>query len=131
MNWKSICALFVYILSHLLASAGPRVTSIAFSPATGAPNTIMINFDEDIDGATVLPDSVALEASGGDGSFGDGNEVFVASVTTSLATPTSLEVDLSGASIPVDAKIIQVPDKTLSGDDLLQAFAFQGLHLYR
>jgi len=86
-------------------STGPiRVASIA--PQSGSilaasPVQIVIGFDRDPDASTVNALTFLLEASGGDQTFGDGNEVPV--VATSISVPTanirSAVFDLSGVTL--------------------------------
>lgn len=70
------------------SSAAVRVTAV--SPAPGdelaaAPARIVAMFDRELDASTVHHDTFVVVASGGDGTFGDGNErrVEAAAVTTS------------------------------------------------
>lgn len=83
-----------------------RVTSL--SPAPGAmldstPAQIIAGFDRELDASTVNLNTFLLEGSGGDGSFGDGNEssIAAASITVPAANPQSAVFDL-GASMLAD-----------------------------
>ena len=83
-----------------------RVTSLSPLPASGeptVPTSIMAMFDRDLDAATVSDATFLLERSGGDGSFGDGNEVAIAavSVTVPATNPRSAVMDLTGVA-PVE-----------------------------
>lgn len=90
-------------------SAAPiRVSSL--SPVPGAdldtaPTEIVAMFDRELDVSTVNATTFLLEASGGDGSFGDGNETSVTAtaITTSPGmTPMTATFDLSGAALADD-----------------------------
>jgi len=54
---------------------GPQVTAVGTTVAAGRVTAILVDFDEDLNAATAeAAANYALAASGGDGSFGDGNE---------------------------------------------------------
>ena len=80
---------------------GPiRVTSLSPLPnsvETRLPMSIMAMFDRELDANTVNATTVLIERSGGDGTFGDGNEVSLTpvSVTVPAANPQSVVVDLA------------------------------------
>jgi len=72
-------------------TAGP-IRVAAMSPAPGSildssPSQILIGFDRDPDAATINGATFLVEASGGDGSFGDGNETAIAAA--SLTVPSA------------------------------------------
>jgi len=78
-----------------------RVTSLSPVPDSvldPAPTQIIAVFDREPDTSTVNGNTFILEASGGDTTFGDGNEIPVAaaSITVSLANSQSAVFDLSG-----------------------------------
>jgi len=88
-------------------SADPiRVTSLTPVPGSDdvAPADIVATFDRELDVATVNVNTFLLERSGGDGTFGDGNEVDVtaAAITTPAVTPMSATFDLTGVAMPDD-----------------------------
>jgi hypothetical protein len=58
-------------------------------------------FDRELDVSTVNANTFVLEASGGDTSFGDGNETQIAAadITTPSNTPMSATFDLSGVTL--------------------------------
>jgi len=70
------------------------------------PTTIEIDFDEEIDPATVTTDTVSLVASGGDGTFGDGNEVEV------VLDPGDVTPDAAGTTATVDLAGLTLADET-------------------
>jgi len=77
-----------------------RVTSLDPLPGseiTGVPTTIMAIFDRELDANTVNATTFMVERSGGDGTFGDGNEVSIVpvSVTVPGANPRSAVFDMS------------------------------------
>jgi hypothetical protein len=78
-----------------------RVTSL--SPVPGSilnqfPTQVIAAFSREPDASTVNGTTFILEASGGDTTFGDGNEITVAaaSITVPLANPQTAVFDLTG-----------------------------------
>ncbi len=104
------------------ASGGSfQVASI--TPAAGAnltsfPSQIVVTFNRNVSAASVTTASVELRASGGDGSFGDGNEMAVAptAVSSSGATTT---IDLS--SVVVASDTFEVRLKGTGGETIKDA----------
>ncbi len=90
------------------AASGPvRVSSLSPLPnsiETALPASITAIFDREIDANTVDNTTFRLERSGGDGTFGDGNEVVIVptSVTVPLANPRAAVMDLTGVGSVVD-----------------------------
>ena len=88
-----------------VASSNPiKVTSLSPIPGTvltAAPSSIVAMFDRELDVSTVNMMTFLLEASGGDATFGDGNEATInaSSITT---TPTSATLDLTGVTLADD-----------------------------
>jgi hypothetical protein len=83
-------------------SAPIRVTSLSPLPGssvTTVPLSIMAVFDRDLDATSVDATTFLVERSGGDGTFGDGNEVAVTpvSVTVPSANPKTAVFDMSTA----------------------------------
>lgn len=79
-----------------------RVSSMSPLPDTvelRLPMTIMAIFDRELNASTVNNTTFLLERSGGDGTFGDGNEVAIlpVSVTVPATNPTTAIFDLSTA----------------------------------
>jgi len=95
-------------------SAAPiRVTSL--SPVPGSdlatpPTEIIAMFDRQLDASTVNATTFVLEASGGDGTFADGNEVQInaASITTPAANPMSATFDLTGVALADETYRVQL-----------------------
>ncbi len=84
-----------------------RVTSL--SPVPGSilnqfPTQIIAAFSREPDASTVNGTTFILEASGGDTTFGDGNEIVVgpASITVPLANPQTAVFDLTGILLAED-----------------------------
>jgi hypothetical protein len=82
-----------------------RVTSL--SPAPGAnldtaPASVIAGFDRDVDASTVNATTFLLDASGGDGIFGNGNDVQIAAASITMATPQSAVFDLTGTVLADD-----------------------------
>jgi len=84
-----------------------RVTSL--SPAPGAiralaPAQIIAGFDQPLDASTVNANTFIVEASGGDGTFGDGNENLIVASTISIpaGNPQTAVFDLTGVVLVDD-----------------------------
>ena len=91
-----------------LPASGPiRVTSLSPVPDSvvdPAPSQIIAVFDREPDSSTVNANTFILEASGGDTTFGDGNEIQIAaaSVTVPVMNPQTAVLDLSGILLADD-----------------------------
>jgi len=90
------------------SATGPGDTFMVDSvnPATGAeltqfPGEITVSFNSEVATATVTTDTVELLASGGDGSFGDGNEMAMTPLVLN-STGSSLSIDTGSLAAPVD-----------------------------
>ncbi len=84
-----------------------RVTSISPAPGanlTNAPTQVVASFDREPDASTVNAMTFLLEASGGDGTFNDGNEtqITAASVAVPGSNTMSAVFDLSGVALAED-----------------------------
>ena len=82
-----------------------RVSSLSPLPDSTVqdlPSAVTIVFDRDLDASTVDSTTVIVERSGGDGTFGDGNEIILTGVVSVPTTnPRTTVIDLSGiASVP-------------------------------
>ena len=89
------------------ASSAPiKVTDLTPVPGSdgAAPASIVATFDRELDVSTVNATTFLLERSGGDGSFGDGNEASItaAAITTPAVSPMSATFDLTGVATPDD-----------------------------
>jgi hypothetical protein len=87
-----------------------RVTSLSPVPDTVLavqPTSIVAMFDREIDVSTINALTFLLEASGGDATFGDGNEASIGTnnITT---TPTSATMDLAGVALANDTYRVRV-----------------------
>ncbi len=96
-----------------VASSNPiKVTALTPVPGGNgtAPAAIVATFDRELDVSTVNANTFLLERSGGDGTFGDGNEAAVtaAAVTTPAVSPTSATFDLTGIAMPDDTYRVQL-----------------------
>ncbi len=91
-----------------VASLGAvRVSTISPPPGSvlaSAPTQIRVGFDREPDASTVNVNTFLLEASGGDHSFGDGNErlITASSISVPAANTRSAVFDLSGVSLEND-----------------------------
>ncbi len=89
-------------------SASPiRVSSLSPSPnsnLTSSPASIVAMFDRELDVSTVNSLTFILEGSGGDGTFGEMNDVPITatSISTTGAMPMSATFDLSGMILADD-----------------------------
>lgn len=90
-------------------SADPiRLTSLSPVPGSDldtAPTDIVAMFDRELDVSTVNANTFILEASGTDGTFGDGNETTITAtaITTSPANaPMTATFDLTGVALADD-----------------------------
>jgi hypothetical protein len=84
-----------------------RVSSLSPLPGsllTELPATVTAMFDREPDASSVHSETFLLERSGGDGSFGDGNDVAIVAVSIGVpaANPTSAVLDVGGASAVED-----------------------------
>lgn len=90
------------------ASSAPiRVTSLSPMPDSeldAAPSEIIAMFDRELDVSTVNSNTFIVEASGGDGTFSDGNEeqITAAEITTSSNGMTAT-FDLGGVALADDS----------------------------
>ena len=89
------------------ASSPIRVSSLSPLPGSTldtAPGSITAVFDRDPDASTVNANTFILEGSGGDMSFGDGNEVAItaASISVPGTNPTTAVFDLTGVVLADD-----------------------------
>jgi hypothetical protein len=88
-----------------IPSADPiRVTSVSPVPGaalTAVPTSIVAMFDRELDVSTVNALTFVLDASGGDDSFGDGNEISVTAANIT-ATATTATFDLAGIALGND-----------------------------
>jgi hypothetical protein len=84
-----------------------RVSSLSPVPDSeleAPPEEVVAMFDRELDVSTVNAETFILEASGGDGTFEDGNEepVTAAGITTPDTNPTSATFDLRGVAMADD-----------------------------
>ena len=79
-----------------------RVTSLSVVPGSSlsqVPASLMAVFDRELNATTVDSTTFIVERSGGDGTFGDGNEVAITAVSISVpaANPSTAVFDMSAA----------------------------------
>jgi hypothetical protein len=88
-----------------IPSSNPiKVTSLSPIPdsvLSASPTNIVAMFDRELDVSTVNLTTFVIEASGGDASFGDGNEIPIVA-TGITATATSATLDLIGVTLTDD-----------------------------
>jgi hypothetical protein len=97
-----------WIVDGALQGAAPAppddpITVTSLSPLPDSvedmlPASIMAVFDRELDATSVTTATFVLERSGGDGTFGDGNEAAITpvSVTVPVANPMTAVMDLAG-----------------------------------
>jgi hypothetical protein len=84
------------------------ITVTALTPVPGssdaAPASIVATFDRELDVSTINANTFLVEGSGGDGSFGEANDVAVTAtaITVPAVTPTSATFDLTGIALADD-----------------------------
>lgn len=87
-------------------ASGPiRVTSLSPTPLAvlpAPPAQIVAGFDRDLDTSTVNLNTFILTASGGDGTFNDGNEMQIVSPQISVINQRSVVFDLTGVALADD-----------------------------
>jgi hypothetical protein len=101
------------------SSEAIRVTSLSPVPDSDletAPSEIIAMFDRELDVSTVNAETFILEASGGDGTFSDGNEeqIMAAEITTPDTNPMSATFDLSGVALADDTYRVRLLGSGLS-----------------
>jgi hypothetical protein len=89
------------------------VTSLAPAPSAALvvqPMNIVAGFSRELNQATVNATTFLLTASGGDGTFADGNEVPItaAAISVPAANPQSAVFDLTGVALADDTYRIQL-----------------------
>ena len=112
LSQATIDVIRLWILQGAIDDRAPspapiRVTSLSPAPGamlTSSPTRIVAMFDRELDVSTVNGMTFILEASGGDGSFIDGNEILISatSITTPLVMPESATFNLTGAALTSD-----------------------------
>ena len=80
-----------------------RVTSLSPLPDSELdtlPASIIAMFDRELEATSVDATTFILERSGGDGTFGDGNETMIAAaaISVSMASPMTATFDLTGVA---------------------------------
>lgn len=68
-----------------------------------SPGSISVSFNNQVNENTLSESTVALLGSGGDRSFAEGNEFEVTPTAIRLLSPTTIEYDLSGQTLPNDS----------------------------
>ena len=93
-----------------------QVTDV--SPEEGSevgalPSTAIITFNREVLSASLSINTITFTASGGDGSFGEGNDVPVSGISTSASDDTVI-VDFNGISVNDDIYQLTIVDAELS-----------------
>lgn len=108
-----------WILDGALPTMSPpsgepiRVTLLSPLPGStlhALPASIIAMFDRDLEATSVDATTFTLERSGGDGTFGDGNEVMVtaAAITVTMANPMTAIFDLTGVASLDDSYRVRI-----------------------
>ena len=84
-----------------------RLTSLSLIPGSSLdtlPVSVIAMFDRELDASSVDATTFIIERSGGDGTFGDGNEVAItaASIAVNPANPMTAIFDLTGVAAEND-----------------------------
>jgi len=106
----------------------PVVTAITPAPdevLSSEPSEILVTFSKEIDASTVNATNFQLLASGGDGTFDDGNEIPVSLWAVTQTATNIVKMDLFGASLPDDAYQVSI-----KGDLGGNALSFDGSNDY-
>jgi len=128
-------------------TALPVVTAITPAPEevlSSEPSEIFVTFSKEIDASTVNSTNFTLLASGGDGTFDDGNEIPVSLWAVTQTATNIVKMDLFGASLPDDAYLVtvhgiasgnwsspvNVTELNTSSDDFMGSVSHNGLTLY-
>jgi len=97
----------------------------------GLPDMVFITLNREPLAASVTTQAVDIAASGGDGSFGDGNEVPVTPATV-MANGNTIEISLAGAAstddvyrVMIDDSIVDTAGIALDGGTFQAAFEVQ------
>ncbi|MGI9203135.1 MAG: Ig-like domain-containing protein [Woeseiaceae bacterium] len=90
-----------------------RVSSLSPVPGsdlTSSPSQLLAGFDRELDASSVSANSFVLEASGGDNTFGDGNEtaIVAASVSVPGTNPSTAVFDLTGVTLADETYQVQL-----------------------
>ena len=90
-----------------------RVTALSPLPSSTVdvlPSSIIAMFDHELNASTVNATTFFVERSGGDGTFGDGNEVSIvpSAVTVPLANPASVRFELTGVASIADTYRLRI-----------------------
>ncbi|NLE38225.1 MAG: cadherin-like domain-containing protein [Pirellulaceae bacterium] len=82
-----------------------QVTSMLPQPGaelTESPSQIALTFNQAVGPNSLLPQHLLLEGSGGDGTFGNGNETTIRPTGLLFVSDTEVVVDLTGVTLPSD-----------------------------
>lgn len=112
----------------------PRVVSVSPAPGvlTGAPPaTIDVSFDQAMNAATIDDETFLVTWSGGDGSFGEGNEVTIQALALAFPSPERVVFDLSALALPDEVYELRLlgtgSDPIESAEGLVLDGEFSGL----
>jgi parallel beta-helix repeat protein len=98
-------------VDYITVTALPKVTGISPAPdevLSSEPTEILVTFSKEIDASTVNATNFILLASGGDGTFDDGNETPVTLNSVTRIATNIVKMDLFGVSLPDDAYEVSV-----------------------
>lgn len=110
-------------------AAPPVVVSLSPAPGSSGPDfpaQIVAGFDQEIDASTVNALTFTLQRAGGDGQFGDGNEVEIVadSVGLSAVNPRLAVMDLASVAAVADRYRVTLAG---SGPNLILSIGAQAL----
>ena len=93
--------------SRWLLSGSPLLQVTSMTPSPGAqlaepPSEIVLTFNRAVGAGSLLLEHLHLEGSGGDGTFGDGNETVFRPTGLQFLNQTQVAVEWTGVTIPAD-----------------------------
>ena len=106
-----------------------NVTSLSPAPGSAldsAPQSIVANFNRAFDPDTVNRETFELVRSGGDGVFGNGNDVEISPFSVTTSGGTIARMNISGSEIPSDVYRVTLK----SGAEAGSALSFDGVDDY-
>lgn len=109
-------------------AGGSLLQVISMTPLPGAklaepPSQITLTFNRAVSPDSLLMQHLLLEGSGGDGTFGDGNETTIRPTGLSFVGDVQVVVELSGVTLPSDRYRLQ-----LGGNERHTSLVFDGVN---
>ncbi|MCA9435405.1 MAG: FG-GAP repeat protein, partial [Candidatus Omnitrophica bacterium] len=105
-----------------------RITALSPSPGStidDTPTSVMAQFNRAVDPDTVNSNTFKLTRSGGDGVFGNGNDVLVTPSSISVTGQVAATLNLAGIELPADTYRVSI-----LGGGTPSALSFDGVNDY-